>query len=1159
MTETQLNGKESGHLAERIDAHVNNTELEVINKQGVIMDKIPYSFSVIKSIQGQVTPHRPLLCLFDSGSTLTWIRRGALPSKVEPAMSKQPVVGSTMAGKFTSFKEVKLQGITVPEFSPTRALDSLRAQVMEADCRYDIIFGRDFCTMYGIVLDFEEQEMHSLSTVVPMREMGKAQPGEISISEMLERDCEDAMLMDDMVDMLTAVSSDDKPLEEGYKSKTFKSTLSKERDIASIIEGQEHLSASQREELRKTLEGFKSLFDGKLGEFKKYEVELEVKEGAIPKQSRPYPVPRVHLKAYEARLNELVELGVLERAPRSEWISPSFIVPKKDASARFVTDLRAFNASLKRKVYPIPIIQDLLRKRTSYKYVTILDLSDQYYTFVIKEGSRHYLTTATPFGLFRYKRLPQGINIGPDVAQEAMENLFRHLYRDVSCYIDDISIFSDSWEEHLERIREVCQILEEAGFKVNPNKCDWAKQEVKFLGHVLTPDGVKPQVRKVQGIISMRQPENLKQLRSFLGMVTYYRDMWPRRAHILAPLTDLLGTTRFVWDKQHHDAFQRMKALIVKDTMLMYPNPNKPYIIETDASNYQLGGVLKQFNEKFNKYLPVAFFSRKLSEAQKKYTTIEQELLSIVETLKEFRSLLLGSRILIRTDHKNLTHEMTQFTTQRVLRWRLILEEYGPTFVHVPGKDNLIADALSRVPMDATPLSEEGSAALFFAFLSDDICQCLQEGQVEDLLAMPMHDVYTAESCTVDNRMTTQTNDSLLYYPVFDNRLGYCDFPTIERYQNEDQQLQQSITTNPNLFRQQFGTSTLVCSRTADNDWKIVLTNAILPRIIRWYHEFLLHSEGADRLYRTIARHFEHPNLKKVVHEYVSNCDTCKRMKTGHRQQGQLAPRLANAAPWEEVHIDCIGNWHFKISKTVSINLRALTMIDPVTNLLEVVRLDDVPTASSVMRAFENTWLSRYPKPERVVCDRGPEFIGHEFPQKLLEAGIKHRPVTAMNPQSNGIIERVHQTMALILRVMIDQRKPKSQEECDRICEDGIATIMHATRAAAHSQLDYCTPGSIAFGRDMVFNIPVLVDLVALRDNRQEKIDQRLLRANLKRSRVDFQPGMQVYTSANKKTKLEPPFDGPYTIERTHTNGTVTVRLSPHVTDRINIRRCKPA
>lgn len=291
----------------------------------------------------------------------------------------------------------------------------------------------------------------------------------------------------------------------------------------------------------------------------------------------------------------------------------------------------------------------------------------------------------------------------------------------------------------------------------------------------------------------------------------------------------------------------------------------------------------------------------------------------------------------------------------------------------------------------------------------------------------------------------------------------------------------------------------------------------------------------------------------------VDACDICQRMKSGHKKQGQLAPRIARSAPWEEVHVDCIGQWTYKISKSLSLELRALTMIDPVSNLLEIARIHGSPNSKMIMRTFDNTWLCRYPKPIKVVCDRGPEFLGHDFPQLLLEAGIKFRPISALNPQSNGIIERVHQSISQILRVLIELRKPSTEEECNELAEDGLAMAMHATRTAAHSQLEYCSPGSIAFGRDMILNIPFQVDLLLLRDKRQQRIDDRLVRDNARRTHFDYQPGMQVYLLTARKSKLDPIYQGPYMIIATHTNGTVTIRLKPNVTDRVTIRRLKPA
>ena len=241
-----------------------------------------------------------------------------------------------------------------------------------------------------------------------------------------------------------------------------------------------------------------------------------------------------------------------------------------------------------------------------------------------------------------------GIKQSSNIAQEVMENLFCDI-DDVEIYIDDIGCFLSTFTKHIQTLDVILARLEQNGFTVNPSKCEWAVKETDWLEYWLTPTGLKPWSKKINAIVAMKAPTNIKQVRSFIGAVTYYRDMWPRRSHILAPLTNLTGKGTFNWNDNHQQAFDTMKALMVEDVLLRYPDHNLPFQINTDASDYQLGSVILQQD------IPVAYYSRTLSIAQQNYTTIEKELLSVVETLRNFRSMLLGAVIHIHTDHRNLT------------------------------------------------------------------------------------------------------------------------------------------------------------------------------------------------------------------------------------------------------------------------------------------------------------------------------------------------------------------------------------------------------------------------------------------------------------------------------------------------------------------------
>jgi hypothetical protein len=1030
---------------------------------------------------------RPVRILLDSGTTSTIVLREFIQNDHISSYKHKATLWGTLGGVFQTKRKALFQ-LKLPEFSGNKTI-SWTAHVDEttpADkAQYDVIIGSDLLEDLGIDLKYSDQTITWDGTSIPMKERGTLTDS--GVTEMLYHTATMAPILK------RAEERQSRILDADY------SAVDIDKYVAEIA----HLSRDQKRNLAKTLHSYPRLFQGGLGTLNIKPVHLELKPGARPYHASYFPIPKVYETTTKKESQRFEEIGVWTRSNESEWAAPSFIQPKKTGDVRVLTDFRELNKWLVRRPYPLPQIQHILQKMERFKYASALDLSMGYYHIPLDAESQLLCTTILPWGKYKYNKLPMGIACAPDIFQEIMNNLLGDLDF-VIVYLDDILILSsddDSDDDHLRKLRLVLERLERVGFAANLRKSFFMQKELEYLGYLLTPTGLKPQPKKVEAIQRILVPKTRRQLRRFLGMVNYYRDMWRRRSHVLAPLSKLASDkSKWKWTAECQEAFEEAKRMVLREAALAYPDFTKPFHIYTDASDYQLGGVIMQ-GEK-----PLAFYTRKLNNAQRNYTTGEQELLGIVETLKNFEHILLGQKIIVHTDHLNLLY--SKMATQRHIRWRLLLEEFGPQVVHVKGETNVVADALSRLDMEPR------------------------------------------EYDTIEEAEDVQPQLSYVSKKEIEQE-GFPMLPaTIAKEQKCDERLQSKMKEEKHA--EQYSTDEVEGETLIHFKKKIYLPASLVPRVMEWYHTYLAHP-GMTRMEETIKVNFYWPGMGQDIRAYVKSCHQCQMAKKQKKKYGKLPAKEAETTPWKRVNVDLIGPYTVQTRKK-EYQLRAMTMIDPVTGWFEVGALKDEPNSYECQKLFDSLWLARYPRPVEVGHDGGNEFKWY-FKELCKNMGIKPKKGTAHNPQSNSIIERIHQVLGNALRSFELEERDLDEEDP---WEEFLTAAAYAIRCTFHTTLG-ATPGQLVFGRDMHLPTKFHADWSNIELRKQRSINASNKRENARRLEHQYSEGdLILLEKPGIKRKLAIPRTGPHKVLKVYDNGTVLIAKSASTTETVNIRRIHP-
>ena len=709
---------------------------------------------------------------------------------------------------------------------------------------------------------------------------------------------------------------------------------------------------------------YTEVFEDKLGKLPvKYKITMDLSVSPVTRSARKLPLP-LHERVKQ-ELDKMCKNGVISPITEpTDWVSNIVAAKKKDKDEiRLCIDPKDLNTAIQRPRYPLKNIDDVLARIPNARVFSVLDAKCSFWQIPLDNESSKLTTFATPFGRYKFNRLPYGIIAGSEVFQQSMDQLFQK--QPCEIIIDDILVWGENNDDHDKKLKAVLNRCREVNLKLNVKKCKFRVDKVYYVGHELTDKGVAADSNKVQAITDMPSPSDVKGLQRFLGMVNYLSKFIPGYSQLTAPLRELLHkNTSFVWLPHHDTAFKEIKKAITQPTILKYYDVNKEVTITCDASKDGLGAACLQENE------PIHFVSRAMTESEIKYAQIEKELLAAVFATEKFKHYIYGKNVTLETDHKPLISIMKKSINDaptRLQKLMMRLQKFDVTFVYKQGKEMHIADALSRAfPNDSSTEHDESQEyeIMSISSISDSRLEELKQETLKDKTLQGLFKVIVNgwPEHTHDLHKSLRSYSSFKSELVVDNGIIYKSDCAVIPYSLRKEYLQQ-------LHRGHMG------------------TQATINR----------------------AKHCVYwSGIQEDIETYVQNCVPCMANKSCQQKEKMLHYPVPNK-PYEIVATD-IFEWNSKLY---------LVTVDSFSGWYDFNELSDLKS-STVIQVLKNLF-STHGIPCNLYTDNGPQYTSFQFKEFCQNWSIVHITSSPYYHQSNGLAERAVRSAKELLQKCHDE------------------------------------------------------------------------------------------------------------------------------------------